>query len=54
MKFAEGDLGSPGMVMISPVTTTINSAPAESLISRIGTTCPFGAPFKFGSVENEY
>src|SRR5918992_423859 len=54
MLLAEGTLGKPGMVMISPVITTINSAPAASLTSRIGTTWPVGAPRKLGSVENEY
>src|SRR5690606_28699645 len=50
----EGTLGSPGMVMISPVITTMNPAPAESLTSRIGTVWPVGAPRRFGSVEKEY
>ena len=35
---AAGRRGNPGMVMISPHTTTRNSAPPASLISRIGTT----------------
>ena len=48
---AAGTLGSPGIVIIAPQTTTINSAPEESLISLIGKTCPDGAPFKLGSVE---
>ena len=34
---ADGTLGRPGMVMISPVTTTTNSAPAERRSSRTGT-----------------
>jgi len=38
------------MVIIDPHTTTINSAPLESLTSLIGNTCPDGAPFRFGSV----
>jgi hypothetical protein len=42
------------MVMMSPHTTTMNSAPAESLTSRMGTMWLMGAPFKLGSVENEY
>jgi len=33
---AAGILGSPGIVIIAPQTTTINSAPDESLISLIG------------------
>ncbi len=39
-----GFLGKPGMVMTSPHTITINSAPEANLISRIGTSCPLGAP----------
>ena len=42
------------MVMISPQTTTMNSAPADSRTSRTGTMWPVGAPRRFGSVENEY
>ena len=33
---AAGTLGKPGIVMIAPQTTTINSAPDESLISLTG------------------
>ena len=40
--------------MMAPHTTTINSAPLDSLTSLIGSTCPDGAPFKFGSVEKRY
>ena len=54
MEFAAGTLGSPGMVIISPQTTTINSAPLESLTSFIGTLCPLGAPLSVGSVEKLY
>src|SRR5262245_39110931 len=54
MKSADGTRGRPGMVMISPVTTTMNSAPADNLSSRIGTVWPVGAPFLLASVENEY
>ena len=32
----------------------MNSAPAESRTSRIGTTWPVGAPRLLGSVEKEY
>ena len=46
MESAAGTLGSPGIVIIAPQTTTINSAPEESLTSLIGKTCPDGAPFK--------
>ena len=51
---AAGTLGRPGIVIIAPHTTTINSAPEESLISLIGNACPVGAPFKLGSVEKLY
>ena len=33
---AAGTFGRPGMVMMSPQTTTTNSAPADSRTSRIG------------------
>ena len=51
---AAGTLGRPGIVMIAPQITTINSAPEDNLTSLIGKTCPEGAPFKFGSVEKLY
>src|SRR5215207_10620599 len=54
MTSAEGILGRPGMVMMSPQTTTMNSAPAARRTSRIGTTWSTGAPFRLGSVEKEY
>ena len=54
MEFAAGTLGSPGIVIISPQITTINSAPLESLTSLIGILCPEGAPFKVGLVEKLY
>jgi hypothetical protein len=54
MELAAGILGSPGIVITSPVTTTMNSAPVDNRISLIATTWPDGAPFKLGSVEKEY
>jgi len=51
---AAGTFGSPGIVIIAPQTTTINSAPEDNLTSLIGRTCPDGAPFKLGSVEKLY
>src|SRR6266540_834730 len=51
---ADGTLGRPGIVMMSPQMTTMNSAPADSRTSRIGTTWFDGAPLRLGSVENEY
>ena len=54
MEFAAGTLGSPGIVIISPHTTTINSAPLERRTSLIGIVWFEGAPFKVGSVEKLY
>ena len=54
MELAAGTLGKPGMVIISPQITTINSAPLESLTSLIGIVCPVGAPLRVGSVEKLY
>src|SRR5690606_13439862 len=54
MPAAAGFRGSTGMVMIAPQMTTTNSAPAARRISRMGTTWPFGAPSRFGSVEKLY
>ena len=50
---AAGTFGRPGIVIISPQTITMNSAPAANLTSRIEISCPEGAPLKDGSVENE-
>src|SRR5579862_7441916 len=51
---ADGTLGRPGMVMISPQITTTNSAPAESRTSRIGMVKSVGAPLRSGLVEKLY
>src|SRR5215218_4466598 len=51
---ADGTLGKPGIVMISPQIATMNSAPAESRTSRTGMLKPVGAPLASGLVENEY
>ena len=51
---AAGTRGKPGIVIISPQITTINSAPDDSLTSLIGKTWPDGAPFRPGSVEKLY
>jgi hypothetical protein len=51
---AAGTRGRPGMVMMSPQTATMNSAPFESRTSRIGSVWPLGAPFAFGSIEKLY
>ena len=42
------------MVMMSPVMTTTNPAPADTFTSRIGTSKSLGRPRSCGSVENEY
>ena len=51
---AAGIFGRPGIVIISPQTMTINSAPADNLTSLIGISWSDGAPRLDGSVENEY
>ncbi len=51
---ADGTLGSPGMVMMSPQTMTTNSAPAFSRTSRMFTTWFSGAPRSWASVEKLY
>ena len=51
---ADGSLGSPGMVIMSPHTTTTKPAPADKRTSRTWSSWPVGAPRKVGSVENEY
>ena len=51
---ADGTFGSPGIVMILPVSTTINSAPA---LNTTSCTCILNGSLhsKFlGSSENEY
>ena len=51
---AAGTFGKPGFVIIEPQTTTIISAPEDSLISLIGISWFDGAPLSFGSVEKLY
>ena len=41
---AEGTLGRPGMVIISPVRATIKPAPADTLTFLMVTVKPSGAP----------
>lgn len=45
---AAGCLGNPGMVMIDPVYTTRNPAPAETLIPVTVMVNPLGHPGTFG------
>ena len=54
MRSAAGDLGSPGIVIISPVRTTTNPAPAEIFTFFIVTVKPLGAPSFVGSSEKDY
>ena len=54
MPFAAGTRGRPGIVIISPVKTTINSAPNDNRISRTGKVNPVGAHFCCGSEEKLY
>lgn len=49
-----GFLGSPGIVMTSPVKATIKPAPAEILYSFIVISKFLGLPSFFGSSLNEY
>ena len=54
MRAADGSRGRPGMVIMSPQTTTTKPAPAESRTSRTCSSWPDGAPSEVGSVEKEY
>src|SRR5699024_11308700 len=54
MLLAAGTLGSPGMVMTSPVRTTLKPAPVRGRISRTCSVWPSGAPSSVGSSEKEY
>lgn len=51
---AAGALGRPGMVIISPVSTTINPAPADTLASLTVIENPVGRPSFVGSSDREY
>ena len=42
---AAGTLGSPGIVIIDPHTTTTNSAPLDNLTSLTAKVWSDGAPF---------
>ena len=53
MRSAAGTFGSPGIVMISPVSATMNPAPAEIFRFRTVTSKPVGAPsFVWSSVRD--
>ena len=51
---AAGRRGRPGMVIISPVSTTMKPAPAEILTFLTVTVKPSGAPSRVGSSEKLY
>ena len=51
---AAGFAARPGIVMIDPVFTTTNPAPAEGATSRTVIRNPRGRPSSVGSSENEY
>ena len=51
---AAGTFGSPGIVIISPASATINPAPFEIRIVLISTVKPVGRPRSDGLSESEY
>ena len=51
---ALGDLGRPGISIISPAMATTNPAPALNCRSLIVSLKPLGAPKRFGLSLNEY
>ena len=51
---AAGTLGRPGMVMMSPVSTTTKPAPAETFTFCTLMRKPVGAPSLPASSEREY
>ena len=54
MASAAGFAASPGIVMIDPVFTTTNPAPADGVTSRTVIRKPRGRPSSAGLSENEY
>ena len=54
IRSAAGDLGRPGMVMMSPVRATKKLAPAETFTFLMVTVKPSGAPSLLGSSEKLY
>ena len=51
---AAGTAGSPGKVMMSPVSATMNPAPLQRRIVATLTVNPVGLPSLFGSSDKEY
>jgi len=54
MRSAAGTFGNPGMVMMSPVSATMNPAPALTFSWRTLSVKPLGAPSSVALSENEY
>ena len=54
MRSAAGDLGRPGIVIISPVRTTTKPAPADTLTFLMVTVKSVGAPSFVASSEKDY
>ena len=54
MRSAAGDLGRPGIVRMSPVSTTMKPAPADTFTFLMVTVKPSGAPSLVGSSEKDY
>ena len=50
---AAGTRGSPGIVMMSPISTTTKPAPARRRTSRIGATWPRGARYNYAPASKE-
>ena len=51
---AAGVFPNPGIVIISPVKSTTNPAPADNRASFMLTVKSVGRPFKSGLSESEY
>ena len=51
---AAGTLGSPGIVMMSPVSATTNPAPADTRSARTVISKSVGAPSNVGLSEKLY
>ena len=54
MFIAAGTFGSPGIVIMEPVSTTMKPAPFDTLNSFIVISKSFGLPNKLFLSDNEY
>ena len=54
MLLAAGSFGKPGIVIMSPLSATMNPAPIDGFNSRIVTVNPDGLANSFGLSDNEY